>query len=305
MARRSCWHADAALENSPHWYEAGGRTAELTSKQAGRLERFLDKGAPAHGFPGDYRTLEQIAVVIWQRFSIRYSLSGVRNVLPRMGWSSQKQQRMTVKRNDDAVRCWREKVWPRLKKHSKRRATFVFLDESGFCLVSSLRRSWSKRGRTPLVRTQITHHARINVIGALIVSPGGRHIRLCTQSHRRSLTGKQIIAFLNQLLARIRGEIVMLWDNAPIHTRRSVREFVDLHNRLQTEGFPTYAPELNPAEFIWTAAAQYLAGLAAIDLDELAFLLYRVLQRTRANQSRMWACIAGTPLRWRRWQHVR
>jgi transposase len=171
--------------------------------------------------------------------------------------------------------------------------------------VSPLKRSWSPRGKTPIIRTSITHHARINVIGALAITPGGERIRLVTQSHRHSVTGEQIIAFLKRLLRAIRGPVVLVWDNAPIHTRKSVREFIAAHSRLTVSNFPSYAPELNPVEFVWTQLSEFLAGRAPMQITELAKLVHSGLQRTRASAKRMWACLRGTPLRWRAWRHVR
>jgi putative transposase len=119
------------------------------------------------------------------------------------------------------------------------------------------------------------------------------------------MNGKQVIAFLKQLLKSISGEFVIIWDNAPIHTRKLVRTFINAHKRMHVEAFPTYAPELNPAEFIWSQTSQRLSGMAPDSLDTLAMWIHRILQRIRSNQSLMWACVAGTPLRWRKWHHVR
>lgn len=164
--------------------------------------------------------------------------------------------------------------------------------------MSPLKRSWSPRGKTPVIHTNITHHARINVIGALAITPGGKRVRLVTQSHRHSVTGDEIRAFLKQLLQTIRGPIVLVWDNAPIHTRKSVGEFIAAHSRLIVLNFPSYAPELNPVEFVWTQLSEFLAGRAPMHVTELARLVHSGLQRTRASAKRMRACLRGTPLRW-------
>lgn len=89
-----------------------------------------------------------------------------------------------------------------------------------------------------MVRTQISHHGRVNAIAALIVTPTGRRIRLITRLHRQNLSGKQILAFLRLLLKSVRGEIVMLRDNHPIHQRKTVTEFITKHPRLHVYNFP-------------------------------------------------------------------
>ena len=175
-----------------------------------------------------------------------------------------------------------------------------FEDESGFCLVSPLKRTWAPRGHTPVVRTSISHHQRINLLGALLISPAGRHIHLCTHRHTCSITGDQVVAFLQQLLRRVRGPIVLVWDNHPIHRRRLVRDFIARHPRLHVYVFPSYAPELNPTEGLWTQTDEGLAGTAPHHLGELHANLDRVLRRLYRSARRRWACIFMSDLPWPR-----
>lgn len=93
-----------------------GRPRRLNDKQLKRLERALLKGAYAYGYPDDAWTLDRIGPVIWQLFEVRYSPSGVWHVLQRLGWSSQKQQRQAMQRDDAEVATWLQKTWPRIKK---------------------------------------------------------------------------------------------------------------------------------------------------------------------------------------------
>lgn len=93
-----------------------GRPARLTADHLKRLERELKRGAFAHGYAGDYWTLDRVAQLIWQLFAVRYHTRGVWHVLHRMGWSHQRSQRRSIARDDDAVAHWRRYVWPQIKK---------------------------------------------------------------------------------------------------------------------------------------------------------------------------------------------
>jgi transposase len=146
------------------------------------------------------------------------------------------------------------------------------------------------------VRTQLQHNTRLNVIGAVVVSPHGRRRRLYTQMQAQSVKGEQIVAFLQHLLARVRGPLVLVWDNHPTHRRKHVQAFLAQHPRLHVFHFPPYAPELNPAEFVWTQTHEYLAGAAPVDLAELRVLLRAGLHRTRRSQARLRACLAASAL---------
>src|SRR5215831_12067009 len=49
-----------------------GRRPRLTATQVRQLERELKRGAFAHGYAGDFWTLDRIGHLIWQLFAVRY-----------------------------------------------------------------------------------------------------------------------------------------------------------------------------------------------------------------------------------------
>ncbi len=166
-------------------------------------------------------------------------------------------------------------------------------------MVCPLKRTWAPRGQTPKTRTSIQHRQRLNIMGALLITPKGRKIRLRTQTYQRTLTGEQIIAFLRYLLQTIRGPIVLVWDKAPIHQRKKVQAFLAQHPRIHVYTFPSYAPELNPVEFVWTQTDEYLASKAPENFKQLVALVRAALHRTRRSQSRLWSCIYASELPWK------
>ena len=114
---RSVYRWQEQRENPPKKSERPpGRPGKLTGEQLKQLEQELLCGAYAHGYAEDYWTLERIGHVIWELFGIRYVPSGVWHVMDRMGWSSQKPQRLAIQRNEEAIVSWKRRVWPRIKK---------------------------------------------------------------------------------------------------------------------------------------------------------------------------------------------
>ena len=132
----------------------------------------------------------------------------------------------------------------------------------------------------------------------LLISPKGKRIRLSLQSYWHSLTGKEVIAFLQQILRCVPGPIVLVWDRHPIHKRKIVQEFLAKHKRLQAFYFPVAAPELNPVEFVWTQISEYTAGTAPHNHDELKTNVLAGIARTRNSQKRLQACLLGSRLNW-------
>jgi transposase len=176
----------------------------------------------------------------------------------------------------------------------------VLLDEKGFSLVSPLKRTWAPVGQTPRIRTSLNHHGRLNLIGALVISPKGRRIRLRVRSTTENQNGGHVLKFLRDLLADIAGPIVLVWDSASIHTRALVREFIASQPRLHAHFLPKYAPELNPVEFLWAQVSEHIACRALQSLKELKVLVHMALQRSRASRWRLEACLRGADLPWGR-----
>ena len=170
-------------------------------------------------------------------------------------------------------------------------------DESGFSLVSPLKRTWAPRGQTPTVRTSLDHHERLNLLGGLRVSPAQRRVKLMVQSHRRTLRGEEVIAWLTALLRRVRGAIVLIWDQHPIHRRKKVQNFVAAHPRLHVYEFPTGAPELNPVEWIWQQVNDVTANTAPHNHSELRANVMAGVARVRRSHRRLWAGFTGAGLK--------
>ena len=171
------------------------------------------------------------------------------------------------------------------------------LDESGFSLVSPLKSSWAPRGQTPTVLTSLDHHARLNLLGALRVSPAGRRIKLMVRAHDRTVRGEEVIAFLTALLHQVRGAIVLVWDQHPIHRRKKVQTFLAQHPRLLVYEFPTSAPELNPVEWVWQQVDAFTASTAPHDRTELRANVMAGVKRVRRSPRRLGAGFAGARLK--------
>ncbi len=175
----------------------------------------------------------------------------------------------------------------------------VLLDESGFSLVSPLKCTWAPCGQTPVVRTSLNHHKRLNLFGAILVPYRKKCLRLATRSYAVTLSGIQVVEFLKQILRSVSGEIVLLWDNHPIHLRKLVYEFIKQEPRLHVEWFPICAPELNPAEFIWTQLKEHTASTAPQHIPELRDRVLIGIAKIRRSRSRLQYCLSASDLSWK------
>nr|WP_234343597.1 transposase [Streptomyces sp. WM6372] len=66
------------------------------------------------------------------------------------------------------------------------------------------------------------------------------------------------------------GPIFLVWDNVRLHATSGMREFIEASAEwLTVFQLPTYAPELNPQEGIWSLVKRDIGNLAAPDLTQL------------------------------------
>jgi len=95
---------------------APGRPLKLQAKQRTQLEALLLKGAQAAGFHTDLWTCPRVAELIERRFGVCYHVDHIGRLLHEMGWSPQKPQRRAIERDEQMIRRWVHKDWPRVKK---------------------------------------------------------------------------------------------------------------------------------------------------------------------------------------------
>lgn len=251
-----------------------GHLPRLGEEQLPRLEALLLKGAKHHGWPNDLWTASRVARLIKDHFGIDYHPEHVRKVLKgRLNWTSQRPRRKARERNDKEVERFKGDELPRIIREAfQRKAHVVFLDESGFQLNPSVRRTFAPRGETPVLKAW-DRRDRISAISCVTLSPvlarPGLYFTLLPVN--QTVHAEQVVEFLRELGAQLRGPFTVVWDRHGIHSRsRLVNKYLASHPEVVAEDLPPYAPSLNPDEWVW-AWAKYgrLCNLAAWDSEEL------------------------------------
>jgi transposase len=107
-----------ALRRPKHF----GRPRRLSDAQCEELVRQLKAGALAAGFPTELWTLPRIAQLIEQRFAVRLTQPSVWRLLRALGWSVQRPTGQARQRDEKAIRTWKAKRWPELKKSRRDKA---------------------------------------------------------------------------------------------------------------------------------------------------------------------------------------
>jgi transposase len=168
------------------------------------------------------------------------------------------------------------------KNAQRRGATIVFLDETGFRLQPVNRRTWARRGQTP-VQPVWDRHDRLSVIGALTVSAQRRRIGTPFQIHPRNLCADEVVNFIRQLRKQLQRPPIICWDRLQVHRPAKKKIAATRMRDIDFEWLPAYCPKLNPVEARWSNTKY--ADLANFVPDHTSHLKRTVRSALQEHQS--------------------
>ena len=93
-----------------------GRPAQLDERQLAAVRAALLQSPTEHGFGTELWTLKRVGAVIERMHGVRFSQTQVWRILGALGFSPQKPEKRAIERDEDAVRTWKRRTWPALKK---------------------------------------------------------------------------------------------------------------------------------------------------------------------------------------------
>lgn len=161
----------------------------------------------------------------------------------------------------------------------------MFLDETGFMLQPVVRRTWAPKGQTP-IHYSWDRRDRISVISAITVPPGRHRLRLYFDIHDHNIDTDTFERFVRWLRHHVRRGIVLMVDRWSVHRSGVRRLLVRFGSKVQVEWLPSYAPELNPAEQVWSHTKYIeLANHVSNYVDALAEAAMHSLEQIGCKQT--------------------
>jgi transposase len=174
-----------------------------------------------------------------------------------------------------------------------RQQTILFIDESGFYPLPGVVRTYAPVGQTPILQEWWTRD-HLSAISA--ISPEGK---LYFHSQDRALNSVDVVGFLEHLLREVSGQMVLIWDGAPIHRSRVIQEFLanGAAQRIHLERLPAYAPELNPGEGLWQQLKGVeLRNVCCFNIPHLTHELRDAVKRVRRKPRLITSFFRGAKL---------
>lgn len=156
-------------------------------------------------------------------------------------------------------------------------------------------KTWAPRGCTPIHRHR-QKRDKISVISGISISPKRQRLSLYYHLYYDNIGQQEVCLFLRQLLRHLRGTVIALLDNSSTHGGEPLRKLLRQHSRLRIEHFPSYAPELNPDEGVWSLAKRELANGCPHDIEELMNDVIRSIHGIRRSPAKLRGCILQSDL---------
>ncbi len=228
-----------------------GRTPKLTRAQKSQVFRWVNGKNPLqYGFDFALWTRSLVRELILQKFNISLSVTSVGSLLAELNLTPQKPLQRAYQRDPEAIERWQRETFPAIASSAREAgAEIYFWDEAGFRADAVHGKTWSLRGKTPVVnrpgqRQSVSAASAVNAKGAFWFA-----------TYQGGLTGELFVELLKRLMHRRRKPLHLVVDGLPAHKNKVVKEYVtSTEGRLTLHFLPGYAPDLNPDELVWSYA---------------------------------------------------
>lgn len=163
-------------------------------------------------------------------------------------------------------------------------------------LIPNVVRTWAPQGQTPIHRHRQGRRDKISVISGISLSPRRHRLSLYYLLFFDNIGQDEVCRFLREILRHLRGPVIALLDNSSTHKGEPIEQLQRQHRRLQVEYFPSYAPELNPDEGVWSLAKRELANSCPRDVDELMENILGSINGIGSSPEKLRGCILQSEL---------
>jgi transposase len=254
----------AGLRSRQRGRPKGGMLLPWQAAQTARM--IMDRHPEQLKLPFALWTREAVQLLIKRRFGVELSLVTVGRYLARWGFTPQKPVRRAFEQNPELVTKWLNETYPEICKRAKKEGAVIYWgDEMGMRSDHAVGRSYSKRGKTPVI-PGTGQRFRCNMISA-INNRGGLVFSVFTEGFRFTV----FRAFLKRLVRQVKPKVFLIVDGHPVHRSAKIKAWVKGHpSRIELFFLPGYSPELNPDEMLNQDVKSNAVGRKrAVDRDEL------------------------------------
>lgn len=193
-----------------------------------------------------YLTTSAVCSFVEDNFSIRYTISGMTDVLKRLGYTYKKPVLKPSTPNIDAQEEFIKQFTAFMQTKAENEAVF-FMDAVHPVHNSMPSCGWMKKGAKTALKSN-SGRQRFNIHGAMNAETY-EVVPLMSELSVNTESTIQLLKYLESLYP-LAVTIYVILDNAKYHYSKAVQEW-EKTSRVKLVFLPTYSPELNLIERLW------------------------------------------------------
>ena len=236
--------------------ERSGRPREIDGEAEHELERVLAASPLDEGYDFTTWTVPLLNQHLKQKLGLDVSDETVRRALARLDFVWRR-PRWHIASEDPRYAERMAAIARALEEARTSSLTVLFEDETTVRRLPPLRGMWMPRGEQ--ARVQVPDGNRKFALYGVLDPLTGETMTASYPKARSEYTE----AFLERLMARFEGRVLLIWDQASWHTSEWVERVIARYERLDVLLLPKRAPQENPVEDLW----RHLKRLVAANLE--------------------------------------
>jgi transposase len=242
-------------------HQDNGNASKLTKQQREDIKQALAQPPFESGIPGSFWDVPKLKTYVEVSFGVVYeSEQSYHFLLKFSNLSFKYPDTFDQKRNLGLINARMNAICAELAPLFRDKEWEIFaVDEVRMEQEAIIRRAWLKRGERTVVKVDRNKQAQ-SYIGFLNQKTADCEIyEMPWQNSDEVLKAMKL--FLNK---HPNKKICIVWDNAPFHKSKIIREELrtgGLLERVHLIPMPPYAPDHNPIEHVWGAAKQSISNI--------------------------------------------
>lgn len=266
--------------------ERSGRPPEIDEEAQAELERLLEHSPQEEGYDFTTWTTPLLRTYLRERMGIDVSEDTVRRTLHRLDFVWRR-PRWYIDYEDPRYAERMAAIEAALAEAEDSALTVLFEDETDFRRLPPLWQMWMPRGEQARVEVPPSN-GKFALYGVLEPHTGETFAAPYPK-------GKSCYteAFLEQVMARFEGQVLLIWDHASWHTSQAIEKVIAGYERLHVLLLPKRAPQENPIEDLWRQLKRIVAANLERDLEALKAACRRFFERLSNDDALRMAGLAA------------
>lgn len=233
-------------------------------------------------------TLSELCQRLQERTGKPISISSMHRLIKKLGWTWKKktthateQETPEVKEARDNYKLW---FWSVLVEN------LVFIDETGLQLNMTRSHARSKKGTRAKGSQPKKRGKSVTMIGAMAL----RGVLTSVLMSGGGTDNQAFLCFIKQFLLPVLwvGAIVVM-DNLNVHHNKAVQELIESMG-AKVVFLPTYSPEFNPIELLWSKLKAFIRKHEPRTREELEEVVAQALDTVSLEDILSWFIEAET-----------